>query len=189
LIPLQTRRKIVTKKNTSDQHSYEAEETERKKRKESDTVSGEGSTNGRERERRGSERERGRETAAEVTIRPTQKLRNSRWESQEEEEQAEEKATMEEKEEEANEQEKAEVTGRVTRGLLPTMSSRLMTKLLDTECDSFHLKPALSRHSLGSGSEAKYSQRRPMRPTKKINWRGSREAECIPSTVRFEAAI
>jgi hypothetical protein len=44
----------------------------------------------------------------------------------------EEKATIEEKEEEANEQEQAEVTGRVTRRLLPTMSSRRVTKLLDT---------------------------------------------------------
>jgi hypothetical protein len=60
------------------------------------------------------------------------KLRDSRWESQEEEEQAEEKATMEEKEGEANEQEQAEVTGRVTRRLLPTMSSLLVIKLLDT---------------------------------------------------------
>ena len=57
------------------------------------------------------------------------KLRDSRWESQEEEEQAEENATMEEKEEEAKEKEQAVVTGRVTRRLLPTMSSRLVTKL------------------------------------------------------------
>jgi hypothetical protein len=57
------------------------------------------------------------------------KLRDSRWEFQEEEEQAEEKATMEEKEEEANEKEQAEVTGRVTRRLLTSISSRLVTKL------------------------------------------------------------
>jgi hypothetical protein len=43
-----------------------------------------------------------------MPIHPVTKLRDSRWDSQEE---AEEKATMGEKEEEANEKERMEVTG------------------------------------------------------------------------------
>jgi hypothetical protein len=43
--------------------------------------------------------------------------------------QAEEKATVEEKQEEAKEKERAETTGRVTRRVLSTLSSRLVTKL------------------------------------------------------------
>jgi hypothetical protein len=81
-----------------------------RKGKGSDTVSGEESTNGRERERRGCERERGRETASAGTVAPHIDPPSDnapyRWESQEEEEQAEEKATMEEK---AKEKDQAEV--------------------------------------------------------------------------------
>jgi hypothetical protein len=77
---------------------------------------------------------------------------------------------MEEQEEEANEQEQAEVTGRVTRRLLPTMSSRLVTKLLDTGSVAlYYVQLPSDKNSVGSGSEAKYSQKRPMRPTKRNN--------------------
>jgi hypothetical protein len=41
----------------------------------------------------------------------------------------EEKATVEEKEEEAKENEQAEITGRVTRRVPSTLSSRLVTRL------------------------------------------------------------
>jgi hypothetical protein len=52
---------------------------------------------------------------------PRDKAQDSRWKSQEEEEQVEEKAMMED---EAKEKEQAEVTGRATRRLLlSTMSS------------------------------------------------------------------
>jgi hypothetical protein len=55
------------------------------------------------------------------------RLRDSRWKSQEEEEQAEQKATVEE---EFKEKEQGKITGRFTRRLLPTtMSSRLVAQL------------------------------------------------------------
>jgi hypothetical protein len=96
----------VTTKNSSDKRRRE------RKGKESDTVSvgraqaqekGEVANNAKEEERQ----------RAEVTMRvhPVTKLRDSRWEFQDEGEQAEEKATMGEKEEEANEKERMEVTG------------------------------------------------------------------------------
>jgi hypothetical protein len=68
-IPLQTRRKIVTTKNSSDQHRKlkmkRKRERKKRKRKESETVSGGESASGRE--RRGSEREKGRETSHKVS--------------------------------------------------------------------------------------------------------------------------
>jgi hypothetical protein len=57
------------------------------------------------------------------------KLRDSRWKSQEEEEQAEQKATVEEEAKE-KEKEQGKITGRVTRRLLSIMSSRLETELV-----------------------------------------------------------
>jgi hypothetical protein len=61
-----------------------------------------------------------------MSTRQVRKLRDSRLELQEEEEQAEEEATAEEKEEQAKEKEQAE---RFTIKLFPTLSSRLVTKL------------------------------------------------------------
>jgi hypothetical protein len=55
-----------------------------------------------------------------MSCHPVTKLRESRWDFQEEEELAQ-------AEEEAKEQEQAEVTGRVTRRLLPTMPNQLVS--------------------------------------------------------------
>jgi hypothetical protein len=57
------------------------------------------------------------------------KVRDSRWNLQEEEELAGEEATVEE---EAKEQVEAEITGRVTRSFLATMPTRLVAKLWAT---------------------------------------------------------